>query len=62
MEHLYQMHVIPDILHVLFLEMAPETLFLMQALRVTTSVETTVFMVNEHAYMNTKVSVLTELH
>ena len=62
MEHLYQMHVIPDILHVLFLEMAPETLFLMQALRVTTSVETTVSMVNEHAYMNTKVSVLTELH
>ena len=62
MEHLYQMHVIPDILHVLFLEMAPEMLFLMQALRVTTSVETTVFMVNEHAYMNTKVSVLTELH
>ena len=61
MEHPYQMHVIPDILRVLFSETVPETPFLMQALRVTTPVETGVFMVNEHAYTNTKASVLTEL-
>jgi hypothetical protein len=56
---LYQMLVIPDILlvlwptvhlRVLFSEMAPETLFFVRALRVTTPVEG-VFMVNGHAFL-----------